>query len=147
MKRHKDFCCLRKLLGSCAVNRFIFVISLTSTKVTQSKFHADGFGKIHLVIKTPKDGWGGMIVQTDLFYVVPNFWGYYESTSTDTEDNIRERSSFPHSVQCTNINAVTVIIAFMHGEVHFLRYLEGLREMKRRISTLWLTKDGWKKIF
>lgn len=28
------------------------------------------------------------------------------------------------------LNGVTVIIAFMHGKIHFLRYLEGLREKK-----------------
>lgn len=122
-----------------------FVFYLCKTHSNQ--FHADGFRKIHLVIQTPKDGGDGMTVQTDLFHLVPNSWGYYESTSRDTEDNIRESSSSPHSVQCTNINGVTVIIAFMHEEVHFLRYLEGLREMKRRISTLWLTKDRWKIAF
>lgn len=94
-----------------------------------------------------EDTGDGVIVQPDLFHLVPNSWGYYESTSRDLEDNIRGRSSSPRFVQCTNINGVTVIIAFMHEEVHFLRYLEGLREMKRRISTLWLTKDGWKISF
>lgn len=148
------------MLGTCVENillleeLFFFVTSFTShflvfffnlCKTHTNQFH--GFRKIHLVIKTPKDGGDGMIVQTDLFHLVPNSWGYYESTSRDTEDNIRESSSSLHSVQCTYINGVTVIIAFMHEEVHFLRYLEGLREMKRRISTLWLTKDRWKIAF
>ena len=30
------------------------------------------------------------------------------------------------------LNGVTVIIAFMHGKVHFLRYLEGPREKRKR---------------
>lgn len=125
----------------------VFFVFFYLCKTHSNQFHADGFRKIHLVIQTPKDGGDGTTVQTDLFHLVPNSWGYYESTSRDTEDNIRESSSSPHSVQCTNINGVTVIIAFMHEEVHFLRYLEGLREMKRRISTLWLTKDRWKIAF
>lgn len=30
------------------------------------------------------------------------------------------------------LNGVTVIIAFMHGKVHFLRYLEGLRGKRKK---------------
>lgn len=43
------------------------------------------------------------------------------------------------------LNGVTVIIAFMHGKVHFRRYLKGLREKrkkKKKQGCVWHEKDG-----